>query len=182
MYRELFTGENSLPADSAGEIAIRPAQAEDVPYLRDIYNYEIEHSTVTFDIYPKTLEDRVAWFNAHNCDNHPLIVAVAAGRVVGYASLSPYRFLEAYHETVELSLYVDRAYRRRGIARKLMRAILDEAESRSDIHTVVSVITGDNQVSIYLHEQFKFICCGTMREVGRKFGKLLDIVNYQLLV
>ncbi len=182
MYRESFTGKSCQPTDSADVLAIRPAQEADIPYLRDIYNYEIEHSTVIFDIHPKSLEDRLAWLGAHNCGNHPLLAAVADGRAVGYASLSPYRLLEAYHETVELSLYVDRAYRGRGIARKLMQAILDDARSRSDIHTVISVITSDNVASIYLHEKFGFTCCGTMREVGRKFGKLLDIVNYQLIV
>lgn len=182
MDGKLLAGEDHLPADSAGELTVRPAREEDIPYLRDIYNYEIGHSTVIFDIHPKSLEDRMAWLGAHNCDNHPLIVAVTDGRAVGYASLSTYRTLEAYHETVELSLYVDRAYRRRGIARRLMQAILDDAKNRGDIHAVISVITSDNEASIHLHEQFGFTCCGTMREVGRKFGKMLDIVNYQLLI
>ncbi len=182
MCGKSFAGGWDLPDRSRGGITIRPAREEDIPYLTDIYNYEIEHSTVIFDIHPKTPEDRMAWLGAHNRDNHPLIAAVADGRAVGYASLSPYRLLEAYHDTVELSLYVDRAYRRRGIARMLMQAILADARERRDIHTVISVITSDNEASIYLHEQFGFVCCGRMREVGRKFGKLLDIVNYQLMV
>ena len=163
-------------------VLIRPAKEADIPYLRDIFNYEIENTTVIFDIHPKTTENRMEWLRAHNCDNHPLIVAELDGRAVGYASLSPYRIYEAYRETVELSVYVDRNYRGRGIAKKLLQSILDDARNRSDIHTVISVITGDNEVSIRLHEQFGFTCCGTMREVGRKFGKLLDIVNYQLIV
>ena len=122
------------------------------------------------------------WFRAHNVDNHPLLVAEIDGRAVGYASLSEYREKEAYKRTVELSVYVDPEYRRMGVARALMEAILEEARSRDDIHMVISVITEGNEASIRLHEEFGFIHCGTMKEVGEKFGKLLDIDNFQLMV
>lgn len=150
--------------------------------LLSIYNYEVVNGTATFDLEPKTMEERMVWFREHNVDNHPLIVAEMNGRAVGYASLSGYREKEAYAATVELSIYVDPAYRRRGVARTLMQSILDEAGRRQDIHTVISVITGGNEASIKLHKEFGFIHCGTMREVGEKFGRLLDIDNFQLMV
>lgn len=161
---------------------IRIAQERDLPALCEIYNYEVENTTVTFDLNPKSVEERRGWFDAHNVDNHPLIVAEVDGVVAGYACLSPYRLLEAYKETVELSVYVDRHHRGQGIAKSLMKEILKQAKERDDIHSVISVITGDNHVSIHLHEQFGFVYCGTMREMGRKFGQMLDIVNYQLIV
>lgn len=161
---------------------IRTAQLTDMPELLDIYNYEVLHGTATFDLHPKAMEERMVWFYEHNKDNHPLIVAELDGKAVAYASLSPYREKEAYAATVELSVYVSPDYRRRGIARRLIEAILDEARSRDDIHTVISVITGGNEASIRLHEEFGFEFCGCLREVGVKFGRKLDIVNYQLLV
>lgn len=163
-------------------MTVRTAQMKDLESLLAIYNYEVEHTTATFDLVPKTTEERREWIDAHNVENHPLFVAEEEGVVVGYASLSPYRLLDAYKETVELSVYVDRRFRGRGIAKQLLEVILQEARAREDIHSVISVITGDNAASIHLHERFGFTCCGTMREMGRKFGKLLDIVNYQLLV
>ena len=163
-------------------VIIRTAMEKDLPELTDIYNYEIEHTTATFSVTPLTPEERRPWFEAHNVDNHPLIVAEIQGRVAGYASLSPYRLLEAYHETVELSVYVDYTFRGRGIASMLMQSVLDDARRRSDVHCVISVITGTNEASIHLHEKFGFTYCGTMREVGKKFHKRLDIVNYQLIV
>lgn len=161
---------------------IRTAREEDLPELLAIYNYEVEHGFATFDINPKTLEQRRPWLLAHNVGNHPLIVAEEDGRAVGYASLSPYREKEAYAATVELSLYMDKDYRRRGIAGRLLEEILSTARQREDIHTVVSVITGGNEASIRLHEKAGFTHCGTIREVGVKFGKRLDIENYQLMV
>lgn len=164
------------------KITIRTAQERDLEKLLDIYNYEVLHGTATFDIHPKTLEERKTWFLAHNIDNHPLIVAELDGVVAGYASLSPYREKEAYAATVELSVYVAEDCRGRGVASALIETILQMAKEREDIHTVISVITSGNEASVRLHEKFDFTYCGTMIEVGEKFGKKLGIVNYQLMV
>ena len=161
---------------------IRIAEEQDMPRLLDIYNYEVLNGVATFDLHPKSMEDRMGWFLEHNKDNHPLIVAEEDGRAVGYATLSPYRDKEAYAATVELSVYVDPAYRRRGVARRLMADILAEARGRDDINTVISVITDGNEASVKLHEEFGFVYSGTLKAVGEKFGRKLDVVNYQLMV
>ncbi len=161
---------------------IRTAKEEDMPELLDIYNYEIEHGFATFDLTPKTMEERMVWFRDHNVGNHPLIVAEEDNRAVGYASLSSYRPKEAYKTTVELSIYVNKDYRRKGIAGKLAAAIIELARNNEDVHTVISVITGGNEASVLLHENLGFTYCGTMKEMGMKFGKMLDIINYQLMV
>lgn len=111
-----------------------------------------------------------------------MIVAEEDNRAVGYASLSSYRPKEAYKTTVELSIYVSKDYRRKGIAGKLAAAIIEIARSNDDVHTVISVITGGNEASALLHKHLGFIHCGTIREVGMKFGRKLDIDNYQLIL
>ncbi|MFR5602545.1 MAG: N-acetyltransferase family protein [Lachnospiraceae bacterium] len=161
---------------------VRIAKEQDMKALLDIYNYEVEHGVATFDLEPKTMEERMEWFYAHNIGNHPLIVAEEDGRVAGYASLSAYRDKEAYAATVELSVYIDPEYRGRGVATMLMKEILEEARRRTDIRTVVSVITSGNDASIRLHEKFDFIYCGSMTQVGEKFGRMLGVDYYQLLV
>lgn len=161
---------------------IRTAKEEDMPELLDIYNYEVEHGFATFDLTPKTMEERMVWFRDHNVGNHPLIVAEEDNRAVGYASLSSYRPKEAYKTTVELSIYVSKDYRRKGIAGKLAAAIIEIARNNDDVHTVISVITGGNEASVLLHENLGFTYSGTMKEMGMKFGKMLDIINYQLMV
>nr|DAL96532.1 MAG TPA: Sortase [Caudoviricetes sp.] len=161
---------------------IRTAEEKDMPQLLDIYNYEVEHGYATFDLTPKNMEERMVWFREHNVENHPLIVAEEDGKAVGYASLSSYRPKEAYKTTVELSIYVDKDYRRKGIAGKLASNIIEIARDRDDVHTVISVITGGNEASCLLHEHLGFLHCGTMKEVGTKFGEKLDIHNYQIIL
>ncbi len=163
-------------------MTIREALRQDLPELLEIYNYEVAHGTATFDLNPKTIEERTLWYEQHTTGKYCLLTAEEDGRAVGYASLSPYREKEAYAATVELSIYVSPQYRRRGIGDALMREILAFARGRKDIHTVISVITAENDTSIRMHEKYGFEDCGCIREVGVKFGRYLDIVNMQLMV
>lgn len=162
-------------------MTIRKAELKDLEEMAAIYNYEVLNGVSTFDIKEKTTEDRLPWFNEHNRDNHPLIVAEEDGKTVGYACLSPYRYMEAYNTTVELSVYIAPDYRRFGIGRALMDEILKYAYSDPNTHAVVSLITSSNEASINLHREFGFEFCGKMREVGIKFGEYHDVSTYQII-
>lgn len=150
--------------------------------MMEIFNYEVRNSTASFAITEQSYEERLAWFWSHGGERHPLIAAEQDGRVAGYACLSDYRPYEAYKGTAELSVYVSRDFRRQGIGEALMRELLDMARSCGKLHTVISVITGNNEASIRLHEKMGFSYCGTMHRAGEKFGQLLDIVNYEFLI
>ncbi|OOM81981.1 N-acyltransferase YncA [Clostridium puniceum] len=161
-------------------MVIRKAEIKDLKELLEIYNYEVKYGVSTLDLKLKTMKEREEWFYMHNVDNHPLFVAEVDNCVSGYASLSSYREKEAYKTTVELSIYIGEDYRKKGIASALMEFILDEAKKDERIHTVVSVITAGNEASRRLHEKFGFEFCGTIKEVGMKFGEYRDIENYRL--
>lgn len=159
---------------------IRKAEQKDLQELLDIYNDEVVNGVSTLDLNPRSLEERQVWFDHHNVENHPLYVAEEEGRVAGYSSLSSYREKEAFRSTVELSIYVEKDFRNRGIATELMAFILDLARADERTHSVVSVVTAGNEASCKLHEKFGFVYCGTIPEVGMKFGVYRDIVNYWL--
>ena len=161
---------------------IRKAEYGDLQNLLDIYNYEVEYGVATLDLNLKQMDEWEQWFYSHNVENHPLIIAELDGEAAGYASLSSYREKEAYRSTVELSVYVSPDHRRKGVATALMQEILDMARADETIHLVVSVITAGNEASIKLHGKYGFTYCGTIHEVGTKFGRLLDIENYELKV
>lgn len=158
---------------------IRPATEADLQAINDIYNDAAIKTTATFDTEPKSMTDRRKWFAAHG-NLHPILVAEEDGRVVGWASMSRYSDRSAYDGTAEASLYVAEECRGRGIGRQLFEAIL-AAGKNAGLHTVLSRITADNTISIRLHEQFRFRNVGVLREVGCKFGRLLDVVIMQLV-
>jgi len=156
---------------------IRKAILADIPNITEIYNEAILNTTATFDTEPKTSHEMRKWFKAHGPKN-PIIVAVMNKKVVGWASLSEWSNRCAYSDTAELSVYVKDTFRSRGIGKQLVKAVLSEGE-KAGLHTVLSRIAGDNQVSIHLHSQLGFEHIGVMKEVGKKFGQLLDVYMMQ---
>lgn len=167
---------------SALATRIREALEADVPRLAEIYNAEVRGSIATFDMRERTAAERMEWFRSHGTPRYPLLVAEVDGVAAGYASLSPYRPHDAYTSTAELSVYVDAAFRDRGLASRLLEALLALARASGELHVIVSVIAGENAASVRLHERFGFRYGGTLPQVGYKLGAFRDIVNYYLFV
>ncbi|MCX8006917.1 MAG: GNAT family N-acetyltransferase [Coriobacteriia bacterium] len=159
---------------------IRPATPEDADAIASIYNDAVLNTTATFDTEPVTPESRRAWLASHGAD-HPVIVAEEHGAVVGWAALSPWSDRCAYRTSVELSVYVDRRHVRRGIGRALAQHLLGNAPALG-VHAVLARICTENRPSIALVEGLGFELCGVQREVGRKFGRWLDVAVYELIV
>lgn len=164
---------------SALALELRPAAATDLSAITAIYNDAVLKTTATFDVEPRSDAQQAAWFREHG-PRHPIVVALQSGRVVGWASLSAWSGRCAYADTAELSVYVAEASRGRGAGRRLMEEVL-AAGRRAGLHTVVSRIAGESAASVRLHERLGFVRVGTLSEVGRKFGRLIDVHLYQLL-
>jgi L-amino acid N-acyltransferase len=156
---------------------IRRATSKDIPAITEIYNEAILTTDASFDTEPKTIKEQRKWFKEHGPRN-PILVAEIGNDVVGWASLSQWSDRCAYADTAEISLYIKEAFRNQGIGKSLIPAILTEGK-KAGLHTVIARITSSNSVSLNLHKQFGFENIGTMREVGRKFGKLLDVCMMQ---
>ena len=161
-------------------LTVRLAGLGDAEAVRAIYNREVTGSTVTFDLVPRSLDDQRAWLAAH-AGAHPAVVAEAAGRVVGFGSLSPYRDRPAYSTTVEDSVYVDGDWRGRGVGRAVLAELVRLAELHG-FHSVMARIVGGHEASIALHRACGFELVGIEREVGRKFGRWLDVALMQRLL
>lgn len=160
-------------------IEIRKAEESDLPLITSIYNEAILNSTATFDTEPKSLENRKIWFSEH-VGLYPLIVALINEVVVGWASMSRWSERCAYDTTAEISLYITESERGKGIGNLLLKSIILQGKI-SGLHTVLARITEGNEVSVHLHLKNGFSRVGTMKEVGMKFGKLLDVEMLQLV-
>jgi L-amino acid N-acyltransferase len=154
-------------------VTIRRAELADAPAITDIYNEAILTTTATFDTEPKSVEERTQWLQSHD-ERHPVLVAAVDGRVVGWASLTRWSDRRAYDDTVETSFYVLSTHRGRGIGRKLKDAVIEEAR-RLRYHTLIARVAEGSHESIHLNGSAGFVHVGTLKEVGRKFGRLLDV-------
>ena len=160
----------------------RLARPDDAEAIRSIYNREVTESTATFDLVPRSEEDQQRWMEDH-AGAYAAVVGVdeATGVVAGFASLSPYRTRPGYSTTVEDSIYVDADHRGTGVGRLLLTEVVRLAEA-SGFHAVMARISGAQEPSLALHRSCGFELVGVEREVGRKFGRWLDVALMQRLL
>lgn len=161
---------------------VRLVEPRDAPALRAIYNHWVLHSSVTFDLVARTLEEQEAWIATHR-GAYPAVVAEPepGSPVVGFASLSPYRDRPGYSTTVEDSVYLHPDSRGQGVGRLLLAEVVRLA-TLGGFHSVMARIVGVQEPSLRLHQSLGFRLVGVEREVGRKFGQWLDVALLQRML
>jgi L-amino acid N-acyltransferase YncA len=161
-------------------VELRLARPDDAAATREIYNTEVTGSTVTFDLVPRSLDEQRLWIEDRS-GAMAVVVAESEGELVGFGSLSPYRPRPAYSTSVEDSIYVRRSAQGAGVGRALLAELVHVASARG-FHTVMARIVGGHEASIGLHRSLGFEMVGIEREVGRKFGRWLDVVVMQRML
>lgn len=150
--------------------------------IRAIFNHAIAHSTALYEYQPRSAETIRAWWDAKQSQGWPVLgVCGEADELLGFASYGTFRAWPAYGYTVEHSLYVAEAHRRRGVGRHLLTALIERARA-AEMHVMIGGIDADNAASIALHESMGFTAGGRLPEVGFKFGRWLDLCFYQLVL
>lgn len=161
---------------------IRDAHQNDLDAITVIYNEAITQTTAIWKEERIDISNRMTWFLNRQSAGYPVLVAVnELGEVVGCASFGDWRLGECYRYTVEHSVYVRSDHQGRGIGKALLKALIERARQIGK-HVMIAGIGADNQASIHLHETFGFKQVGHVQQVGKKFGKWLDLVFMQLIV
>ena len=160
---------------------IRPAGEADIPDIREIYNYYVTNSVVTFDESEWTLAQWRDKFAHLTKIGMPFLVAESpSGQVLGYAYVQPWSGKSAYRYTVENSIYLGQAAAGKGLGRALLEALI-EACRDAGIREMIAVISDKGaEASVALHERLGFTENGRMGRVGFKFGRWLGVINMQL--
>lgn len=159
---------------------VRPATIDDASAVAEIYNEAVISSTASFDLEPCDAADRVRWLS-ERAARHPVVVAEIGARVVGWGALSRFSERPAYQWTAEISVYVASTAHRQGIGRALASDLLARA-TEAGLHSVVARICTENVASLEMMRSLGFSETGTMHEVGRKFGRWLDVATWEYRV
>jgi len=150
--------------------------------ILSIFNDAILNSTALYDYKSRTAESMKGWFEAKQKGNFPVIGVVNENReLLGFGSYGTFRAWPAYKYSVEHSIYVERRFRGQGIGKLLLAEIIKSAQSQN-YHVLIGGIDSQNAASIRLHQRFGFQRVGTIRQVGFKFGRWLDLDFYQLIL
>jgi L-amino acid N-acyltransferase YncA len=169
--------ENPRSATAAtAAMKIRDAVESDLPAIVDIYNAAVATRMSTAQLEPVTVESRRNWLSDHSPDRHPFWVMEIDGQIAGWLTIKPFIPRCAYIGTVELSVYVDEKFRRRGAARTLLQEAIARAPAL-EITAMVGLIFAHNDPSLRLFEQLGFARWGLLPQVA-----LLDGVHRDLII
>lgn len=158
---------------------IRHAQPSDAAEIAAIYNDAVLNTTAVWNSQTTDAQSRKAWLEARAEQGYPVLVAEIDGQVAGYSSYGPWRAFDGFRATVENSVYIAEGYRGRGLARLLLTELIAHARANR-IHVMITAIAADNDISLSLHRSLGFGNEHTMREVGQKFGRWLDLTMMEL--
>jgi phosphinothricin acetyltransferase len=156
-------------------IMLKNASIEDLPMIVDIYNSTVPSRMVTADTEPVSVSDRLGWFTDHNPNNRPLWLIQYGGEVCGWVSLQSFYGRPAYNATAEISIYLHRDYRGKGLGKKILRKVIEECP-QLDIDTLLGFIFAHNEPSIRLFSSFGFEKWAHLPEVAILDGIKRDLV------
>jgi len=155
-------------------ITVRRAGEGDVPAITVIYNQGIEDRVATLETELRTEGERRDWLAARG-ERHPVFVAERDGRVVAWASLNRFNPRPAYDHVADLSIYVERGERGRGVGRALLPHVIDAAQTIG-YHKMVLAAFPTNARGMQLYEAMGFRRVGIYREQGLLDGRWVDVI------
>jgi len=163
-------------------LRVRAAQSDDLAAMLAIYNDVIATSTAIYSAQPSTLDERRGWFSTRTGGGYPVLAALRGGDLVGYASFAEFRGAwPGYRHSVEHSVYVRGDSRQQGVGSALLRALFPLAAALGK-HVMIGGIDAANDGSLRMHQRLGFERVAHFSEVGRKFGRWLDLVFVQRFI
>lgn len=152
----------------------------DAGEIADIYRWYVENSTATFEVQPLS-ESQMRKRIEEIASRYPCFVWEEEGRILGYCYAHRWKNYAAYDITLETTIYLAPGITGQGIGRELMRTLIDECRERG-VGSLIACITAENEGSCRFHESLGFGQVSDFRKVGMKFGRLLDVRDYQLIL
>lgn len=159
---------------------LREVRLSDAAGIAAIYNRYIKETAITFETEPVDvfeMENRIASFAGHAL----YFVYEIDEKIVGYCYAHAWKTKEAYNCTCETTVYVSHEYKHMGIGSMLMTRLIEECR-KSGLHVLIACITEGNESSCRLHEKLGFRRVSHFHEVGFKFGRWLDVEDYELIL
>ena len=158
-------------------VEFSPVKDTDLAAILEIYNHYILNSTATFHSEKLSKKDLGEFlFISH--PKYPSFLITDKGEMIGYCFLTQYKKRQAYDRSAELSIYLKPEFTGKGIGLVAL-SHLEAAAKKAGIHVLVGTICGENQASIRLMEKAGFSQCAHLKNIGEKFGKVLDVVMYE---
>lgn len=157
---------------------IRPARPQDAPAIAAIWNPIIRDTTLTFTNQEKTVQELEAAIAACQREGRAYLVAEEANTVLGFATYGQFRAGPGYAQSLEHTIHLAPGARGRGLGRALMLPLMGQA-GRAGAHCMIAGISAENPQGAAFHRALGFALAARLPQVGRKFGRYIDLLLYQ---
>lgn len=163
------------------QVTFEELKEEHLNAVLEIYNYYIINTSVTFHLHPLNTDEltKVVYLK----DQKYKSFIIRYGEVIcGYVVLGKHKERPAYDVTAEVAVYLRHDYIQKGIGTLAVKFIEDVARQNKEIHSLIATVCSENKESIRLFEKCGYERCAYYREIGKKFGRYLDLVVYQKII
>ncbi len=158
---------------------VRPATAQDITAIAQIYAWHVLHGIATFEEIVPDLEQMLERFVHITTQGYPYIVAEKDGEIIGYAYASSFRPRVAYRYTVENAIYLRHDLGRMGAGSQLLAELIRLCEAGPWRQMIAVIGNSANAASIAVHRKAGFEMIGTLAATGFKHGQWVDTVLMQ---
>lgn len=162
------------------DFIVRPIMQSDAEAITEIYNHYIKETAITFEVEPITAEEMASRIREIST-NFPYFVYEEKGKVLGYCYAHLWKQRAAYSKTLETTIYLDKNATGRGIGSLMVKHLIELCREQG-YHALIACITEGNEASVRMHEKLGFKQVSEFKEVGRKFGQWLGVVDLEFLL
>jgi L-amino acid N-acyltransferase YncA len=161
-------------------LTFQKAEECDLETILDIYNFYVLNTTATF-YHSRISKEELRQFVFIGHEKYQTYLIHYCNEMVGFCFLTQYKKKEAYNRTAEIGVYLKPAFAGKGLGSSVV-AFLEEIAGSKQIRVLSASISGENVASIKLFQRIGFEECAHYKEVGEKFGRSLDVVDYQKIL
>lgn len=162
-------------------IALKPLQEKDLPFVKEIYDYYTLHTTVVYFIHCVSMDELKTFVPIGDPIYQSFLVETPEGEACGFCYFSRFKPREAFRISVELTIYLKPDYKGRGYGHQVIRQV-EPIIRKAGFSNIVALISGENEASIHLFERCGYERCAHIRQVAEKFGRKLDLKMYQKII
>ncbi len=166
---------------TAMDITLRTLTENDLPFVKDIYDYYTLHTTVVYFVHCASIDELKNYIPVGDPVYRSFIIETPEGTPCGFCYFARFKPREAFRISVELTLYLKPEFTGQGYGKQTILR-LEEIIRQEGYSNIMALVSGENEASIRLFERCGFECCANIRQVAEKFGKKLDLRMYQKII
>lgn len=162
-------------------VRLEELREEDLPFVKEIYDYYTLHTTVVYSIEPVSYEQIRSFLPIGDPVYRSYMIQSPGGEPAGLCYFAKFKPRDAYRISVELTIYLKPEFAGKGYGSDA----LDQLEAiikAGGFHNIMALVGGENDASIRLFEKAGYTCCANIKEAAEKFGRKLDLVMYQKIL